>query len=97
MIIAHLTGAYSTKGKPGPNPKNEAKKWAERMGYHWIGKTDPSVRFDGFLYRDSVITAVKMKKMRYGFDDHCAIETKLPDDVADLRNLPLPHHVLREL
>jgi len=41
--------------------------------------------------------AVKMKKLRYGLDDNCVIENKLPDEVADLRNLPVPPYILREL
>lgn len=85
------------RGKPASNLRDEAKRWAQRMGYHWAENTDPSVPFDGFLYRDSVVTAVKMKKRRYALDDNCIIENKCPEDVGDLRNLPLPPHVLREL
>ncbi len=85
------------KGRKGKSLRDEAKLWAERMGYYWAENTDPSVPFDGFLYRDSVITALKMKKLRYGLPDDCAIEEKLPEDVADLRNLPVPARVLREL
>ena len=56
------------KGTPGQNLKDEAKKWAERMGYHWAENTDPSVPFDGFLYRDAMIIAIKLKKFRHGLD-----------------------------
>ena len=85
------------RGRPAKNLMDEAKKWAKRMGYHWAENTDPSVPFDGFLYRDSIMAAVKMKKLRYGLDDNCIVENKLPDDVADLRSLPVPPYVLREL
>jgi len=85
------------RGHPGSNLKDEAKEWAKRMGYHWAENTDRSVPFDGFLYRDGIIVAVKMKKVRYGLDDNCIIEHKFPDDVADLRTLPLPLYIIREL
>ena len=85
------------KGRPGPNLKDEAKEWAERMGYHWAENTDTSVPFDGFLYRDAMIIALKMKKIRHGLNENCIIEKKFPDDVADLRSLPVPPYVFREL
>jgi hypothetical protein len=85
------------KGRPGQNLKDEAKEWAERMGYHWAENTDLSVPFDGFLYREGIIIAVKMKKLRHGLDENCIIENKFPDDVADLRSLPVPPYVIREL
>jgi hypothetical protein len=67
------------------------------MGYHWAENTDPSVPFDGFMYRNTVMIAVKLKKLRYGLGDDCIIEKKLPKDVTDLRTLPLPPYVIREL
>lgn len=84
----------------GPKPaslKEEMKRWAKHMRYHWAENTDPSVPFDGFLYRGAMLIAAKMKKLRHGLEDNCIIENKLPDDVADLRNLPVPPYVLREL
>ena len=85
------------KGRPGPDLKDEAKEWAERMGYHWAENTDLSVPFDGFLYREGMMIAMKIKKLRHGLDENCIIENKLPDDVADLRSLPVPPYVIREL
>lgn len=85
------------KGHPGPNLRDEAKEWADRMGYHWAENTDPSVPFDGFLYRDAMIIALTLKKIRHGLDDNCIIEKKFPKDVGDLRSLPVPPYVFREL
>jgi hypothetical protein len=85
------------KGHPGPNLRNEAKEWAGRMGYNWTENTDRSVPFDGFLYRDAIIIAVKLKKIRYGLDDNCIIDKKFPDEAKDLRTLPVPPYVIREL
>ena len=85
------------KGRPKTDMKDEAKTFAELMGYHWIDNTDPSMRFDGLMYRSSRMVAVKLKKVRYGLGENCFAEDKFPDDVAMLRALPLPLYVLREL
>ena len=85
------------RGRPAASLNDEAKQCAEQMGYHWTDNSDPSVRFDGLMYRSSVIVAVKLKKVRYGLSDDCIIEDKFPDDVADLRTLPLPPYIVREL
>jgi len=67
------------------------------MGYHWAENTDPTLPFDGLMYRETVMVAIKLKKTRYGIDDNCIIEQKFPEDVAALRTLPLPPYVIREL
>lgn len=85
------------RGHPGKNLKGEVKDWAERMGCHWVENMDPSVPFDGFLYRNAIMVALKAKKVRYGLEADCIIEDKFPDDVLDLRSLPLPQYILREL
>jgi len=85
------------RGPPAKSLREEAKILAQRMGYHWVENADRSVPFDGFLYRGGILIAVKMKKLRYGLDDNCIIENKLPDDIEDLRSLPVPQYVIREL
>jgi hypothetical protein len=85
------------RGPPATGLNTEAKKLAEHMGYHWTDNTDPSVQLDGLMYRASRMVAVKLKKIRYGLSEDCFAEDKFPEDVADLRNLPMPPHVLREL
>lgn len=85
------------RGRTAKSLRDEARRWAERMGYHWAENMDPRVAFDGFLYRSGRIAAITLKKLRHGLDDNCIIEGKLPDEVRDLRNLPVPHGVQREL
>ena len=75
----------------------EAQRCAEKMGYHWVKNTVSDLPFDGFIFRPAVITAVKLKKVRYAIDDDIIIEQKFPDEVTALRALPLPASVLREL
>jgi len=85
------------RGRKAASLKDEAKKCAERMGYHWTDNTDPSVSFDGFMYKPSIMFAVKLKKTRYGLSYDCIIEQEFPEDVADFRALPIPPYIPREL
>jgi len=85
------------KGTQPENLRTSGKACAERMGYHWAENTDPTLPFDGLMYRETVMVAIKLKKTRYGIDDNCIIEQKFPEDVAALRTLPLPPYVIREL
>jgi hypothetical protein len=75
----------------------EAQRCAEKMGFHWIKNTDPALRFDAFMFRQAVIAAIKIKKIRYAIDEDEFVEKIFPDEVEDLRSLPLPPLVLREL
>ncbi|WP_292426603.1 hypothetical protein [Methanoregula sp.] len=85
------------KGKQPEYLRSGGKACAEKMGYHWAENSDLKLPFDGLMYRETVMVAVKLKKVRYGIDDDCIIEQKFPDDVAALRTLPLSPYVLREL
>jgi hypothetical protein len=75
----------------------EAQCCAEKMGYHWVKNSAADLPFDGFIIRSAVIAAVKLKKVRYAIEDEVIIEKKFPDEVKNLRLLPLPLSVLREL
>jgi hypothetical protein len=85
------------KGRRAPHLRGEGKDLAERMGYYWAENTTPLLPFEGFVWRDAVMIAVKMMKVRYGPGDDCRIEDKYPDEVAEVRSLPLPPYVFREL
>ncbi len=85
------------RGRRPTKIRGEAKACAGKMGYRWIENTEPDLPFDACMFRETVIVAVKLKKIRYAIDDDVIIENKFPDEVAELRALPLPQHVLREL
>lgn len=85
------------RGRRAPNLKGEGKDLAERMGYHWAENTDPSLPFAGFMYRKAMMIAVTMMKVRYGPGNDCRIEDKYPEAVTEVRSLPLPPYVFREL
>jgi hypothetical protein len=75
----------------------EAQRCAEKMGYHWVKNIAADLPFDAFMFRQAVIAVVRVKKVRYAIDDDVIIEKKFPDEVCELRSLPLPPSVLREL
>ena len=85
------------RGRRAADLKGEAKRCAELMGYYWIDNTNPSIRFDGLMFKPSIMVVVKLKKIRFGLKEDCIIEKKFPDKVADLRMLPLPPYIIREL
>ena len=84
------------RGSPAANLKDEVKDCAERMGYHWAENTDPDVPCAGLMYQENVMIAVSAKKVRYGLSENCIIENKFPDDIENVRALPLPPFVIRE-
>jgi len=86
-----------TRGKKPTTAIDEAKSCAEKMGYRWCGNTDPVFPFDAFIFRDAVIAVVKVKKIRYSINDKTPAEKFFPEEIAALRNLPMPLFVLREL
>jgi len=67
------------------------------MGYHWITNTVPALQFDAFIFREFVISAIKIKKIRHTVDENTFVEKLFPDEVEALRSHTLPLHVLREL
>ena len=85
------------RGKRSTTISEEAERCAERMGFFWLKNAHANLSFDGFIFRPAVIAAVRLIKTRYTIDDDVIIENKFPDEVNDLRNLPLPWTVLREL
>jgi len=49
------------------------------------------------MFRQAVIAAIKIKKIRHAVDENAFVEKIFPQEVEELRSLPLPLHVLREL
>jgi len=85
------------RGRKPTSVTEEAERCAEKMGFRWLNNTLADLPFDAFIFRPAVIAAIRLKKIRYAMDDDVIIEKKFPDEVAELRSLPLPPWVLREL
>ena len=49
------------------------------------------------MFRQAVIAAIKIKKIRHAIDENVFVEKLFPDEVEALRSLPFPLPVLREL
>ena len=84
----------------GKQPENLRTAWidcAHRMGYFCTENTETALPFDGLMYRDTNVVAVRLKKTRYSPGEDFLLEKKFPDDVEALRSLPLPPIVSREL
>jgi len=84
------------RGSPAANLKDEVKDCAESMGYHWAENTDPDVPCAGLMYQKHVMIAVSAKKVRYGLSENCIVEKKFPDEIENVRALPLPPFIIRE-
>jgi hypothetical protein len=85
------------KGRRPTTAIEEAKACAERMGYCWCRNTDTAFPFDAFIFREMVISVVKVKKVRYAIDDKKPAEKFFPEEIEGLRNLKMPSLVMREL
>ena len=84
----------------GKQPENLRTAWigcAHRMGYFCAENTGTALPFDGLMYRDTNVVAVKLVKVRYSPGEDFILEKKFPDEVEALRTLPLPLTVSREL
>jgi|SRR5208283_3966491 len=82
----------------GKQPENLRTGWidcAQRMGYSCVENRETALPFDGLMYRDEVVVAAKLKKVRYNPGEDCIIEKKFPDEVGALRTPPST--VVREI
>lgn len=85
------------RGKKPTTMLDEAKRFAERMGYHWMGNAEPDLKFDFLIYKKDSVRVVKVRQVRNRIDPDVFYEKKYPDEVRGLRALPFPPHVFREL
>jgi len=85
------------RGRKATTIRDEAGLLAEQMGYRWIENTYADLAFDLIMFRPAAIAVVKLKKIRNAILGDLDAAKKFPDDVAALRALPFPPHVLREL
>ncbi|OPY37080.1 MAG: hypothetical protein A4E35_01543 [Methanoregula sp. PtaU1.Bin051] len=86
-----------TRGRKPESAIADAKKFAERMGYHWMENAEPDLPFDLLIFKENTVRIVKVRTTlnRLGPEDF--YEKKFPDDVAALCSLPFPQGIIREL
>jgi AAA+ ATPase superfamily predicted ATPase len=86
-----------TRGKKPEGMIAEAKSFAERMGYRWQENPDTDLAYDLLIFKPAYIRLVKVRQTRYRIDPEAMYEDLFPDEIRNLRGLPFPEFVLREL
>ena len=86
-----------TRGKKPEAAIAEAKVFAERMGYRWMENSLEDLPYDLQIFKPASFRVVKIRLTRYPIDPNGLYEQQFPDEIADLRSLPFPPFILREL
>jgi hypothetical protein len=86
-----------TRGKKPESTIAEAKKFAERMGYHWMENTEKDLPFDFLIFKTDSVRVVKVRGTLNRIGPDVLYENKFPDEVAGLLALPFPPGIFREL
>jgi len=86
-----------TRGKKPSAAIDEAKKFAEKMGYRWQTNEHPDLAYDLFIFKPGAACIVRVRQTRYRIDPDTMYEDLLPDDLREVRALPFPPWISREL
>ena len=86
-----------TRGRKPQAAIDEAKGFAERMGYRWIDNPHQDLGFDFQIFKPPSIRLVKVRQTRHRIDPEAFYEDLFPDEIGGLRVLPFPPFILREL
>lgn len=86
-----------TRGKKPDAAIAEAKGFAERMGYRWIENPHRDLPYDLQIFKPASFRLVKVRQTRYHIDPNGFYDQQFPDEIADLRSLPFPPFIPREL
>jgi hypothetical protein len=86
-----------TRGKKPEAAIAEAKAFAERMGYRWTDNTHADLAFDFQIFKPLYFRLVKVRQTRFLIDPEAFYEDLFPDEIRQLRELPFPPFILREL
>jgi hypothetical protein len=87
-----------TRGRKPAAAIREAKKFAERMGYRWQENTDnPALGYDLMVFKPEYAMLVKVRMVRNTINPEVFYEDLLKDDLRDIRGLPFPNWMPREI
>lgn len=86
-----------TRGKKPEAAITEAKGFAERMGYRWTDHPHMDLAFDFEIFKPLYLRLVKVRQTRFLIDPEVFYEELFPDEIRQLRELPFPPFILREL
>jgi hypothetical protein len=86
-----------TRGKKPVAAIEEAKKFAERMDYWWQENTNPDLGYDLIIFKPGSIRIIKVRQTRYRINPDVIYEHLIPDDLSEVRGLPFPDWIPREI
>jgi hypothetical protein len=85
-----------TRGKKPVAAIDEAKKFAEKMGY-WQTNEPPDLAYDLFIFKPDAACIVRVRQTRYRIDPNTIYEKLIPDDLREVRTLLFPPWFPREI
>ena len=86
--------------KPGPRPLaaiQDAKKFAEKMGYQWEENTHPELGYHLLIFKPDSLRLVMVRVVRYTIGADVFYDELLPDEIVEMRSLPFPAWLPREI
>ena len=86
-----------TRGKKPDAAIAEAGKFAEKMGYRWQVNPDPDLAYHLFIFKPEAAAIVYVMQKRYHIDPNSFYEDILKDELRDVRALPFPPWIPREI
>ena len=86
-----------TRGRKPVAAIDEAKKFAERMGYRCQENSHPDLAYDLFIFKPDAACIVKVRQTRYRINPDTIYEDLLPDDLREVRTLPFPPWMPKEI
>jgi hypothetical protein len=67
------------------------------MGYRWQENPDPDLAYDLFIFKPGAACIVRVRQTRFLINPDTIYEDLLPDDLRDVRGLPFPPWITREI
>ena len=86
-----------TRGRKPSAAIAEAKTFSERMGYRWQENSHPDLAYDLFIFKSGAACIVRVRQTRYRIDPDTIYENLIPDDLREVRSLPFPPWIPREI
>lgn len=86
-----------TRGKKPTATINEAKEFAERMGYRWQENSQEDLGYDLFIFKRGTACIVRVRQTTYRIDPDTFYEELLRDDLSAVRSLPFPSWFPKEI
>jgi hypothetical protein len=86
-----------TRGKKPVAAIDEAKKFAEKMGYRWQTNEHPDLAYDLFIFKPKAACIVRVRQTLYRINPDTMYENLIPDDLREVRALPFPAWFPKEI